>query len=89
MEAWAKETELHEKIRSLPQDLQAALAAPHDLYKSIVLADALGSTARIEDSREHIERAIQQEVITDSVKDASVLLMSLSVQGSPTVSGDR
>ena len=84
MEAWERETELHEKIRSLPSDLQAALAAQHDLYKSVVLPGALGSIVRIEDSPQNVERAIQQEIITDSIKDASALLRSLSSTENPT-----
>jgi len=68
---WRQRPDLHEKIQTLHEDLQAALAAQHEEIKKSVTPQALKSmqSLRKEYLPDHVRHAIEQEKIIDSIRE--------------------
>ncbi|CAK0909799.1 unnamed protein product, partial [Prorocentrum cordatum] len=78
--AWEASPELHEKIKELHEDLQAALGAQHDALKSSITPQAMQSVVRAEDTPAEVSKAAERERIVDEIKD-SVLATSAASPG--------
>lgn len=71
VDVWKQQSELHEKMKTLHEDLQAALALQHEAIRKTVSPEALKSMAlvRYDEQPEKIREAMEKERIVDEIKE--------------------
>lgn len=69
VEAWEAHTELQAKVRTLHEDLQAALASQHEAILKSVTPGAIQSMmfVKTEEKPEHVQRVLQKEKLVDMI----------------------
>lgn len=79
--AWQSQPELHEKMKELHEDLQAAFGAQHDVLKSSITPKAMESVVRVEDTPAEVQKAVERDRIVDEIKDSVVASSAASPSG--------
>eukprot|EP00933_Yihiella_yeosuensis_P028736 TRINITY_DN22569_c0_g1_i1.p1 TRINITY_DN22569_c0_g1~~TRINITY_DN22569_c0_g1_i1.p1 ORF type:complete len:617 (+),score=169.45 TRINITY_DN22569_c0_g1_i1:90-1853(+) len=85
VKAWEAHPELHTKVQSLHEDLQAALGAQHEVILKSIAPEALKSIAKVAqaDKPEQVQAAAEKERMVDAIRDEVAGSCSDAAFGAP------